>query len=89
MKVAVRQARNGGILMSSMNNSESTRRKYEPPCAMRLSDAASGVAAENCLPGSNASGNCTSGVGAVGNCLAGPGFIAFLRRKQGQSSGGR
>jgi len=85
MKVAVRKARKGGMLMSS-TNSESTRPKYEPPCAVRLSDAASGLTAENCVPGSQASGYCQSGLQPYGNCSGGSG-VGFFRRQSQAPSG--
>jgi hypothetical protein len=43
-------------------NSKALGEKYEPPRAMRLRDAAMGVAADDCYPqGSSAAGICLAG----------------------------
>lgn len=75
--------------MSLTDNSESTRPKYEPPCAVRLCDAASGLAAEgDCESGSHAAAICMPGSTPTANCSAGTGVGFFRFRVPGQKTSG-
>jgi len=57
--------------MAESEGSEQSGAKYEPPRAVSLSDAATGVAADQCWPGSSAGAVCTQGGGVM--CLIGSG----------------